>query len=76
VTVASHILGWIAGAFLVAFAAVGLWMAAPVAWTSFRAPTEAERDAFTARRSRIPFVPWFGLGLLGLATAAVAMLLR
>ncbi len=73
---AAHVLGWIAGICLVTFTGIGFWMAAPVAWTSFRAPTEKERSGFTARRARIPFRPWFGLGVIGLAAAALALALR
>jgi len=73
---ATQVLDWIAGVCIVGFVAVGFWMAAPVANTSFRAPTDEERVAFAARRSRVPFWPWFGLGFAGLCTAAIALPLR
>jgi hypothetical protein len=74
--VASHVLGWIAGVCLATFIGIGLWMAMPVMWTSFRAPTEGERSDFTARRERIPFGPWFGLGVIEAAAAVLAVTLR
>jgi len=70
---ASHVLGWIGGVCLVAFAGIGFWMGAPVAWTSFRPPTDRERLAFTRRRERVPFGPWCGLGIIGLIAVALAI---
>jgi uncharacterized membrane protein len=73
---AVHVFGWIAGVCILGFVGVGLWMTASVWWTSFRAPTDEERSSFTARRSRVPFWPWFGLGLTGVVAAAIALALR
>jgi hypothetical protein len=69
--VAAHIFGWIAGVCLAGFVVVGMWMVQPVMWNPFRAPTIAERDAFTTRRAHIPFGVWFGLGLVGIASLAL-----
>jgi hypothetical protein len=73
---APEIFGWIAGVCIVVVAAVDVWMSQSVWGTSFRAGTDEERSAFTARRSRVPFWPWFGLGVVGLAAAAIALALR
>lgn len=73
---AAHVLGWIAGICLTAFFVTGMWMAMPVMWNPFRASTSAERADFTSRRARVPFRPWCGLGLVGVAAAAVAIALR
>jgi hypothetical protein len=73
---AAHVVGWIAGICLALFFGVGAWTVMPVMWNFVNAPSDAERSDFAARRARIPFRAWFGLGLTGAAALLVYAGLR